>query len=81
MLNYEKVNKERVICNDEIYEEVSEEFEIDINLVKEVIEANSKFTRKVIERGAFESVIFPYLGKIKAKLRSVQKATAKIKRP
>ncbi len=81
MPDYTNANKERKFCNTELYDEVAEELGVDINLVKEVVSANSTFIKETIERGAFESVIMPYLGKIKAKLRSVQKASNNIQRP
>lgn len=79
--SYNKINSTRKYCNEEIYEEVSEELKINIDLVKEVISANSEYTVRVIHQGAFESVIYPYLGKIKAKLRSIQRASGNVTRP
>lgn len=73
--DYIKINRDRKIANEEIYEEIAEELNIPIELVKEVHNAHSDFTIKIIITGAFESIIYPYLGKIKAKLRSVQKVT------
>jgi len=82
MLDFEKNNnKDKRFCNEEIYEEVSEELQVDINLVREISKAHSEFARQIIETGAFESIILPYLGKIKAQTRKVQRMTAKINRP
>lgn len=81
MLDFEKNNnKDKRFCNEEIYEEVSEELQLDISLIKEVAKAHSEFARVTIETGAFESIILPYLGKLKAKLKSVQKMTGNINR-
>jgi len=80
-LDFEKINsKDKRFCNEEIYEEVSEELQVDINLVHEVAKAHSEFSKMIIETGAFENITLPYLGKLKAKLKSVQKMTAKISR-
>jgi hypothetical protein len=79
--DYTKVNESIKYCNTELYEECSEELNVNISLVREVVSANSEFIKETVQRGGFESIILPYLGKIKAKLRSVQKATGKIHRP
>jgi hypothetical protein len=80
-LDFDKNNaKDKRFCNEEIYEEVSEELQLPIDLVKEVGQAHSEFSKMIIETGAFENITLPYLGKLKAKLRSVQKMTAKISR-
>jgi len=81
VLDFEKNNtKDKRFCNEEIYEEVSEELQVDLSLVQEVAKAHTEFSRMIIETGAFESVTLPYLGKLKAKLKSVQKMTGKIQR-
>lgn len=77
---YTKINTTRVYCNEELYEETAEELDISISLVKEIVHANSQFIRRVIETGGFENVILPYLGKVKSKPRSVQKAAAAVNR-
>ncbi len=80
-LDFKKNNElDKRFCNEEIYEEVSEELRVPIDLVREISKAHSEFARQTIEVGAFESIILPYLGKLKAKLKSVQKMTAKINR-
>lgn len=78
---YEKINANRKYCNEEIYEETAEELGVDIELVREVVDYHSKFIVSIIFQGAFENVILPYLGKVKAKLRSIQKASGNINRP
>ena len=81
VLDYKKNNeRDKNFCNEQLYEEVSEELRLDIGLVKEVVGSNSKFAKSVIEAGALESFILPYLGKLKSKPRSLQKAMGKIKR-
>lgn len=78
---YAAINENRKIVNEQLYEETAEELGIDIELVKEVVSANAEFTARVIHQGAFESVIYPFLGKVKAKLRGVQKASGNVHRP
>lgn len=79
--DYTKINAEKNICNETLYEEVSEELGVSYTLVKEVVKSHSEFILRSIERGAFESITLPYLGKLKANLRSVQRADANVKRP
>lgn len=79
-IDYTKINENKKFCNAEIIEEVAEELGLSIHLVKGIIASNSDFLRKTIETGAYESIHLPYLGKLKAKLRSVQKALSNIKR-
>lgn len=78
---YEAINESRKFINEELYEETAEELGVEVELVREVVSANAEFTAKVIHQGAFESVIYPFLGKIKAKLRGVQKASGNVNRP
>jgi hypothetical protein len=58
--------------NEQLYEFTSKETGVDITQVKDIIKQQSVFTKHIIEVGAFESVIYPYLGKMKAKLKKVQ---------
>jgi nucleoid DNA-binding protein len=78
--DYTKINKEKNFCNETLYSEVAEELRVSENFVKEIVKSHSDFIVRSIERGAFESITLPYLGKLKAKLKSVQKADANIKR-
>lgn len=73
--DYLKINANKKIINEEIYQEIAEEMNMPIERVREIHNAHSEFTVKIIHTGAFESVIYPYLGKVKAKLRTVQKVT------
>ena len=66
MLNPDK------ICNKELYAEVAKELNESESLVEEIIKIQSKFTIEVMERGAFETILYPYLGKIKPRLKKVQ---------
>lgn len=70
---YQEINKEKKYCNKEVYEEVAEKLGITPELVEEIYNAQSEFAAKIVRRGGFESITFPYLGKIKAKLRAVSK--------
>lgn len=76
-IDYRKINQNKQFCNQIITEETSEELNLDLSLVKEVIQANEQFARKSIERGAFENVTLPYLGKLKCKHKQVQAAATK----
>lgn len=60
------------VCNNELYLEVSKELELNEGLIKDIIQAQSQFTKMIMERGAFEGVRYVYLGKICAKLKKVQ---------
>lgn len=72
---YKEINANRKICNEEIYDEIAEEEDLSPQLVKEILTAHSSFTITIVKIGAFESVIFPYLGKVKAKLRAIKHIT------
>ncbi len=72
-IDYRKINQNKRYCNEQVYYEVAENLEVPEQLVKDIFNAQSEFTAKIIKRGAFESVTFVYLGKIKAKLRAVSK--------
>lgn len=41
--------------------------------VKNIVEFQGIYTRNIIKEGRFEGVIWPYLGKIAAKITTVQK--------
>lgn len=79
--DYREVNKNKRFCNVDIVEETAQELGVSESLVKDIVGFHSKMSRTVIETGAFESVTLPYLGKLKAKLKSKQKADSKVNRP
>ena len=60
-------------CNEEIYRETSEDLKVDLELVKNIVNVQSEFTKDTIKRGAFESIRYVYLGIIKAKHNKVQR--------
>jgi nucleoid DNA-binding protein len=76
--DYTKVNAKKNFCNEIIIEEVADERKVSVELVREVVHSHSRYILEIIKSGAFESISLPYLGKLKAKLRSVQKARSKI---
>jgi len=79
-IDYTEVNKNKKFANEEVAEEVADELGLPLYFVKDIIKTNSNLAKEVIERGAFESFTLPYLGKLKAKLRSVQMASGNVNR-
>lgn len=73
-IDYRKINQGKKFCNVVITEETAEELNVSLELVKEIIQANQEFSRKTIERGAYENVTLPYLGKLKARHKAIQAA-------
>lgn len=55
-----------------LYQQVAKETGVSVEMVQEIVQAQSSFIRTTVERGAFESVSLVYLGKIKAKLKYIQ---------
>lgn len=71
--DYTEVNKIKKFCNKQVFEKVSQELNVDEKLVEEIFDIQSEFAAKVVKTGAFESVTFVYLGKLKAKLNAISK--------
>jgi hypothetical protein len=63
---------ERVICNTVILKEVANELGLPLETVKNMVNAQSEYTKLVIEQGSFDSVRWPYLGVFKSKPKEVQ---------
>lgn len=64
--------KKREVCNTVIIREVALELGLPIETVKQIIGAQSEFTKKIIESNSFDSVRWPYLGVFKSKPKEVQ---------
>lgn len=60
-------------CNEQLYRETAEELNVNIELVKDIVNVQSEFTKDTIKKGAFESIRYVYLGGIKAKHSKVQR--------
>lgn len=67
--------------NQELQQRVSLETGIPLDMVKEVAEFQGKYTSDTIKSGMFESVMWPFLGKIIAPIKKVQDMNAKIGKP
>lgn len=66
----EKIDK---YCNEELYRETADELDVHIDLVKDVVNVQSEFTKKIIKKGFFESIRYVYLGAIKPRHKKIQK--------
>lgn len=67
--------------NQELQQRVSLETGIPLDTIKEVTEYQGKYTSKTIKEGLFESVMWPFLGKIIAPIKKVQDMNAKVGKP
>lgn len=76
-IDYQKLNASKRFCNDDLIREVAEKLNISEQLVKEVVEAQAKLAAKTIKSGGLETVILPYLGKLKVNPYHIQKLMAK----
>lgn len=72
-MNWREINENRKVANEELYIEISDELNIPVEKVKEIIKAQSDMALKTIQTGGLESFIFPYLGKIMVNFRRAQK--------
>jgi hypothetical protein len=59
-------------CNEECYQQVAQELNLPLAIVKEIINIQSLAGVRVIQTGGFESLMLPYLGKLRAKPAHVQ---------
>jgi hypothetical protein len=55
-----------------VFSEVAKELGLPMSTVKEIFNAHSLFTRKVMESNTFDGVRWPYLGVFKSKPKEVQ---------
>lgn len=65
-MDYTKINANKTFCNDLLYQKVSEELNIDINLVKDIVNVQSLTAVENVTNGP-ANIIFKSLGKIKVK--------------
>jgi hypothetical protein len=61
------------ICNEILITETADELGLSEDLVRDVITFQGKECERVIKRGAFETVRLPYIGKLEANHKKVQK--------
>lgn len=66
--------------NQEIYQRVSLELGIPVEVIQEVAGYQGKYTVSVMETGMFETIMWPYLGKIAAPPTKVQNKNDKVGR-
>jgi nucleoid DNA-binding protein len=71
-MNWKEVNENRKVINEELYEEVAHELNIPVHRVKEFMQVQSDFIAKVIGTGALETVMLPYMGKIRVNHKKAQ---------
>lgn len=62
-----KIDREPV--NDSIMQEIANEQDLPLKLVKEIVTTQSKFTVEVIRSNMFDSIRWPYFGTFKAKVK------------
>lgn len=67
--------------NQELQQRVSLETGIPLDMVKSVTEYQGIHTSNTIKAGLFESIMWPFLGKIIAPIKKVQSVNAKIGKP
>ncbi len=60
------------VCNEGLYDEVASDLGLPKELIKSIANAQSLFTKHIIETGLFEGVRYVYLGKITAKVKKIQ---------
>jgi hypothetical protein len=63
---------EKVLCNAVCTKDVATELGLPIQDVRNIIWAQSEFTKEVMESGSFDSVRWPFLGIFKSKPKEVQ---------
>jgi nucleoid DNA-binding protein len=64
--------KELKVANSSLYDLTAIRTQTSPTQVKEIIEFVGEFTANVIKQGAFESVMIPYFGKFKPKVKKIQ---------
>jgi len=63
---------EKVFCNTIILKEVAEELGLPLSTVKAMVNAQSEYTKIVMESDTYDSIRWPYLGVFKSKPKEVQ---------
>lgn len=64
--------KSKTTCNQEVMSEVAKELGLSIQIVKDIFNTHSQYTRNVIESSSFDGVRWPYLGVFRSKPKEVQ---------
>lgn len=64
--------KARSTCNQEVMTKVAEELGLTLTEVKAIVNAQSAYTKNLMESSSFDGVRWPYLGVFKAKPKEVQ---------
>ena len=72
-VDYKKLNESKRFCNQDLIVEVAEKLGVSEQLVKEIAEAQAKLAAKTIKSGTLQTIILPYLGKLKVNPYQVQK--------
>jgi hypothetical protein len=76
-VDYKKINEEKRYCNEQVIQEIAANLDLSYDLVKSVVDAQSKFTSNIIKGGGLETIVMPYLGKFKVSPTKIQKMMAK----
>lgn len=76
LVNYEELNKRKVFCNEDVIREVAEELNIHPSIVKDIADAQSKHSLRIMKAGGMQAIIYVYLGKFKVNAKKVQKMMA-----
>ena len=63
---------ERTFCNLIVMKDVAQELGLPLDTVKKMTQAQSEFTKHVIESSTFDSVRWSYLGVFKSKPKEIQ---------
>jgi hypothetical protein len=62
---------ERLFCNNLITKEVALELGLTLEIVRQIINVQSEYTKEVIESSTFDSIRWPYLGVFKSKPKEI----------
>jgi len=66
------MSTERVICNEIVIKEVSQELGLEVKTVRAMMACQSEYTAKVMSSGSFDHIRLPYLGVFKSKPKEIQ---------
>lgn len=75
-IDYKKLNAEKKFCNEEVLADVAEELDLSLDVVRDIVDAQSAFTARTMKAGGMETIMYVYLGKFKVGLYQVQKMMA-----
>ncbi len=71
---YKKANENRKVANEVILEEVADELNLPLDLVREIVDNQFSYAARIIKMGNLENIMIPYLGKFRPNIRRVVKA-------